>query len=113
MGTKEQGDGIFFISKGTVVLEDEEDYTLFTIVEGNHFGHSAVGRNERRALKARAATECQVFCFFFVFYFFVFIFVFVFLFFVFSFFLVLFLGFSVFCFLLLFILLFCFVILFS
>ncbi len=59
MSTREDG-GIFFISKGTVVLQDEDDSPLFTKVENQHFGHYAVIRNERRTLSAHAVTECQV-----------------------------------------------------
>ena len=66
MSTKEDKAGVFFISKGTVVLEDDDELAMFTIVEGGHFGHSAVGRDERRALTARAATECQVSLFLYV-----------------------------------------------
>jgi CRP-like cAMP-binding protein len=60
MDTEEDG-GISFISKGTVILEDENEYKMFTVVEGYHFGHYSVIRNGRRSLIAKAVTECQLF----------------------------------------------------
>ena len=61
-GSPDEHGAVFFISKGTVTLEEDlgnED--LFTFVEGDHFGHYSALRNERRSLTAKAKTECQLF----------------------------------------------------
>ena len=59
--TGEDG-ALFFISKGTVILEDElGNEEIFTVVEGQHFGHYSAQRHDRRSLTARAKSECQLF----------------------------------------------------
>ena len=72
----EEDGGIFFISKGIIVLEDDEmtqegewgeeggqgsGEELFLLVEGMHFGHYSVIEECMRSLTARALTEAQLF----------------------------------------------------
>ena len=58
----EEDGGVFFISKGTMALEDDEQgEKIFTVTEGEHFGYYSAMMGQRRTLTARAVSECQLF----------------------------------------------------
>jgi hypothetical protein len=58
----EKGDGIYFISRGTVeVVSASEESTEVTLSDGDYFGDLSLLLNEQRTASVRAVTFCDLF----------------------------------------------------